>query len=255
MDFLFGEVDNLESVPDTFRVLYSDAPDSSGKYQVKPDMSPVANSLLGLNKSLQASRKEAKARTPVDLSALSEYGATPDEIAQAFKAKRDELETSLAQGDKAKLNVDKIRDELSKAHAMETAKLKERETGLLGEIRNLRVTQVAMAAIVDQKGDPELLMPFVNQQIQVVEENGKFVTYVVDAQGDRRYSGVTGQPMTVEELVKEMKSNAKYGRLFESDHQSGGGGTDTRGTRTPPPRGNQTRSSVDKISAGLKSRR
>ena len=73
----------------------------------------------------------------------------------------------------------------------------------------LLVENNATNAVVDAKGVPELLMPFIKGQVKVIEEDGSFNVYVVDPQGDRRYSGITGQPMNIKELVMEMKANEK----------------------------------------------
>lgn len=252
MDFQFGEVTDLGGVPEQFRSFYNPDP-VDGKYQVLDTFGGAASAILGLNKSLKAARLEARARN-VDLTPLSEFGSTPEEIAEKVKNRIAELETALAQGDKAKLNVDKVRDELSKNHAAELGKTKEREAVLLGEIRRMTVTQSAIAAIVDLKGEPDLLMPFVTNQVQVVEEGGKFNVYVVDAAGDRRYSGATGAPMTIGELVKEMKSNPKFSRLFDAEQQSGGGGMPPGGGGSRIPRTQEKLTSVDRISRGLAGR-
>lgn len=253
MDFQFGEVDDLSTVPEPFRPLYgTEAQD--GKYVVRPEYAGAASAYLGLNKSLKAAREDAKRKTPVDLAPLSSYGQTPEEIAKTVKAKIDELETSLSQGDKAKLNLDKVREELTKAHQAELGALKSREEALLAEIRASKVDAQAVAAIADQKGDPELLLPFVMKSLQVVEEDGKFNVYVVDGAGDRRYSGVTGQPMTIAELVKEMKANAKFSRLFEAEQQRGGGGLPPGSGSGSGKRSEGNVSSVTRISRGLANR-
>lgn len=250
MDFEFGVVDSLTNVPEQFRGIYQEGGD--GKYAVGNAYKGVAEAVTGLNKSLKAARAEAKANTPVDLSPLADYGKTPEEIKVAVVAKQKELEDQLAgKSGEAKLNLDKIREDLAAAHAQELKKANARGEALQNQLYGVLMKNAATAAIAEEKGDIELLMPFIQNQVKVIEEDGEFKALVVDASGDRRYSGITGQPLTVKELVKEMKANEKYGRLFESEHQQGGGGMPPGAGNRPPPQKGKPLSANEKIAAGL----
>lgn len=249
MDFEFQEVESLDVVPEQFRGLYAEA---DGKFRLNETYKGVAEAVTGLNRSLKASRAEAKALkgSKVDLSALADFGDSPEAIAQAVQDRIKELEGQLANGDKAKLNLDKVKEDLAKAHSKDLEKVTKRSEALQTQLYGLLVENAATTAIAELKGIPELLMPFVKTQVNVVEEEGEFRVFVVDAQGDRRYSGVTGQPMSIKELVSEMKANEKFGRLFESEAPQGGG-TPPGGARRPANAPAGERSSVDKIAAGL----
>lgn len=250
MDFEFQEVESLDAVPEQFRPLYAEA---DGKYKLNDTHKGVAEAVVGLNRSLKASRAEAKAMkaAKVDLSELADFGDDPATIAASVKAKIEELNGQLANGDKAKVNIDKIKEDLAKAHSKDLEKISKRSDALQGQLYGLLVENAATAAISELKGVPELLMPFVKTQVNVLEEDGEFRVFVVDAQGDRRYSGVTGQPMSIKELVAEMKANEKFGRLFESDQQQGGGGTNPNGSRRQVQQQKGEMSATDKIKAGL----
>lgn len=249
MDFEFQEVESLDVVPEQFRGLYAEA---DGKFRLNETYKGVAEAVNGLNRSLKASRAEAKALkgSKVDLSALADFGDSPEAIAQAVQDRIKELESQLANGDKAKLNLDKVKEDLAKAHSKDLEKVTKRSEALQTQLYGLLVENAATTAIAELKGIPELLMPFVKTQVNVVEEEGEFRVFVVDVQGDRRYSGVTGQPMSIKELVSEMKANEKFGRLFESEAPQGGG-TPPGGARRPSQQPAGERSSVDKIAAGL----
>lgn len=249
MDFEFGVVESLDKVPEQFRGLYHEG--DGGKFTVNPDYKGVADAVIGLNKSLKASREDAKKRTTVDLTPLADFGDSPETIKAAVQAKIDELQGELAKGDKAKLNLDKIKEDMAKAHSAELTKEKTRAQALQGQLYKLLVENTATTAIVDAKGTPELLMPFVANQVKVVEEDGEFKVFVVDAQSDRRYSSVTGQPMTIKELIAEMKANEKFGRLFESENDKGGGTGARPGTTQKPPARREELSATAKIAAGL----
>jgi hypothetical protein len=240
------EVEQLDRVPEPFRPLYAEG--EGGKFRLGDSYKGVATAVVGLNTALKAARKEAKARN-VDLTPLSEFGATPEEIKTKVTARLTELQTQLAEG--GKVNVEKIKKEFAEANGVELKKLNTRNEALQGQLYKLLVENEATSAVLGAKGIPELVLPFVKNQVKVVEENGAMSVYVVDAAGDRRYSGVTGQPMTLVELVGELKTNPKYGRLFEADTNSGGGLDPVSGKRPPAPPKTEM-SSLDKISAGLR---
>lgn len=256
MDFDFNEnqqVDNLEKVPQDFRGLYVEGED--GKYKLDSENESVKSAVSAvtrLNQALRAARADAKAKgeKSVDLSPLEDFGKTPDEIRQAFDSRIEELRTELTKDGDAKVNLDKIKQEMATAHAKDLEKREAREKALQDQLYGMLVKSEAVNAIAEAKGDTELLMPFIVNQVKVVEEDGQFQAYVVDPQGDRRYSGVTGQPMTIKELVAEMKGNEKYGRLFESEQPPGGGTPPGGPSQRPAPRTQQL-SANEKISAGL----
>lgn len=248
MDFEFTPVDDVNKVPEQFRGLYAQGDD--GKFDVNPDFKSVADAVTGLNKALKAERAAAKARTPVDLSPLADFGDNPAAIKEAVDTKLKELQDELAKGGDAKLNLDKIKSDLAAAHAKEVEKANKRGEALQSQLYGLLVENAATAAVVELKGVPELLLPFIKNQVKVIEENGEFKVFVVDGAGDQRYSGVTGSPMTIKELVAEMKANEKYGRLFESETPPGGGMPPGGGRQAPRQQGREL-SANEKIAAGL----
>lgn len=252
MDFDFvanATVDDLQLVPEQFRGFYTE---KDGSHTIAEQFVPLTTLTSGLAKSLKAARAEAKANkgTAIDLSPLSEFGATPAEIAEKFRTDLEDLQDKLAKG--VKLDPEKIKSELSKGF---DTKLAEKDTMLKSmEIalhQNL-VTAEATRAIAESKGVPELLLPHISAAVKVVNDAGKYRVAVVDSDGDARVSSTTGQPMTIADLVREMKSSPVFGRAFESETAQGGGAKPGQ-QRQPPARTTQVMSSVDKIKAGLSS--
>jgi hypothetical protein len=244
------EVDSLDAVPEAFRPLYA-AKDN--KFVLGETFKPTAGAISALSKSMKAIRDENKGLkgSKIDLSELAEFGATPAEIKAAVAAKIDELTGELAKGKDGKINLEKIKQELAAGHAKELEKGNAKVTALTNQLYDLLVTQQATSAVAEEKGVPELLMPFLKDKVKVIEEDGKFNVFVVDAAGDRRYSGTTGAPMSVKELVKEMKANEKYARLFDSTTNTGGGkqSQSSQQTKTTTTTGELT--GIAKIKAGL----
>lgn len=250
MEFDFSQpVTDVNAIPAEFRPLYVE---KDGKHVLNETFQPVAGAVVGLNRSLKAAREEAATAKKgiVDLSALTEFGATPAEIKTAFDARVAEL---TAKGGDATKAVEKVRQEMTTANAKALELANGRTTALQTQLYTHLVRGEATKAIAEAKGVPELLLPFVEKSIKVVDNDGAFTPIVVDEKGEQRYSGVTGQPMSIKELVAEMKGNtAVYGRLFDSDKQAGGAGTKPGAARAAQrTTGADVKSSNAKIAAGL----
>lgn len=249
MDFEFAEVDDVAKVPEQFRGLYKEQ--EGGKFGVDPNFKGVSEAVLGLNRALRAERQAAKDRKVVDLTPLADFGATPEDIKTAF-------ETRLAEASKGKdgdvtKQIEGVKNGLNAAHAKAMDAATARNTALQNQLYGLLVENSATAAVAELKGVPELLLPFIKNQVKVTEADGAFVVTVLDGAGEPRY-GATGQLMTIKELVTEMKANEKYGRLFESEAGSGSGMPPGGGRRVPAKPGEKELTATEKIAAGLKNR-
>jgi hypothetical protein len=244
------EVETLDVVPENFRVFYTEGETGFKLNSEEPAISVAVASITGLAKSLNAARNDAK-NNKVDLSPLADFGTNPAEIAESVTTRMEELNKQIKDGGKAKIDVEKIKAELSSAHSADIEKRQAREQALTNQLYGMLVTSEATTAITANKGIPELLMPFVKDQVQVVEQDGKMTAYVVDAEGSQRYSGTTGAPMTINELIMEMKSNKQFGRVFESDTPSGPGSPPRQQSQHIKPADGEL-SATQKIANGLK---
>jgi len=260
MEFDFSQnqtVAALDAVPEDFRGLYKAKAD--GGFALDSDSPGVKSAVAAvtrLNVALKASRAEAKEHKAkaVDLAPLQAYGKTPDEIAATVSAKLEELQAQAAGSKDAKLNLDKIKADFAAAHAVEKAAMEKRAEALKGQLYGHLVESQALAALAGKAKRPELVLPFIKNQVQTVEEDGAFKVFVVDKASDRRFSGATGSAMTINELVKEMAASETYGVLFNSETPSGGGKA-PGSSRIPAAHATQERTSLDKIKAGLSRRR
>jgi hypothetical protein len=246
-------VSNIDIVPQDFRGLYVEG--DNGEFKLDSDNAGVKSAVAAvvrLNEALNASRQEARTlkSSQVDLSPLTDFGDTPEAIAATVKDKLKAFEDELAKGKDAKLNLDKIKEDLAKTYAKESEGKDARINALTGQLYDLMVKNDATRAIAEEKGDVELLMPFVTQQVKPVEEDGQFKVFVVDNEKERRYSGTTGQPMTIKELVQEMKGQERYGKLFESTTPSGPG-MKPGARRGAGPQQREEMTANQKIAAGL----
>lgn len=118
----------------------------------------------------------------------------------------------------------------------------ERNALLTSTVEDLLVTQTARADIIAAKGVPELLLPHISKMTRVGEKDGKFHVEVIDKDGNVRIGDTRGNPMTIAQLVEEMRGSEVFGRAFEGDgttgtgkqpNTGGGNGTLKRSTMTP----------------------
>ena len=263
MEFDFAQntsVADLNKVPTDFRGLYTEKTEGDKKTYVldseNPGVKSAVAAITGLNNALKSARAEAKQKgTQVDLTPLSEYGTDPAAIAAKVKETIEAL-----QGQIKGVDVNKIKADLEKPWGEKLSKAEQKAKAAEASFHARVVVGDAKAAIASHKGDVDLLLPFVLQSCKVVtKDDGSLDVVVVDEQGSVRYSGVTGQPMTPAERVAEMKSNEKFGKLFQSEAPRGGGTVPGNGASRPgvPTRpagggnGGGDLSPTAKISAGL----
>ena len=109
-------------------------------------------------------------------------------------------------------------------------------------VEDLLITQTARADIIAAKGSPELLLPHIAKMTRVSEKDGKFLVEVLDKEGNVRIGDTKGNPMTIAQLVEEMRGSDVFGRAFEGDgttgtgkapHTGGGNGPLKRSQMTP----------------------
>lgn len=257
MEFDFSAnrvVDTLDKIPEDFRGLYVQK-EEGGKYVLNDDgpTKAAVAAIVRLNTALKAARTEAKNNKEkiVDLSALSDFGSSPEEILQGFNAKLEELKTGSTKT--VEQQVSKIKEDLAKAHAAEGEKKDKRAKALEGQLFSLLGTGAAKKWLKELGAvDEDLALPHVLPSLKAIEANGEYDVRVVDEVGDVRYSGVTGAPMTVKELVAEMKTKQKFAPLFKSETPQGGGTQPGGPTRQPLAPQAGEKNSVQKISEGLK---
>lgn len=245
--------DQIGTVPSDFRPFYSEKPDAEGKFTLRSDdpvVSSAVRTISGLGKALGSERKitEKLKGTKIDLTPLAEFGATPEEI-------RTAIDTRLTEAKKGSgVNVEKIKEDLGKAYADRIKASDTRAETLQNQLHGLLVDNEVSKALAGKAATPktvEMLMPYIRQNIRVVEEDGKVQVFVVDSAGDKKFSPTTGSPMTVGELVEAMSKDKDFAPFFASTTPAGMPGPG----RTNQPAGRQTNpgelSAHEKIKAGL----
>jgi hypothetical protein len=262
MKFLFNpSVDSIDDVPSDFRALYEEG--EGGKHVLKSDefSKNAISAISGLSNALTASRAEARdlktKSKGIDLSPLSEYGDSPESIAEKFAEALTEAGKGKKSAEDIERQVTKIKADLATDYETKLLKATERGDGFKGQLYTHLVTSEAMTALAEAGSiKAELALPFVAGQVKVSEsEDGQFGVHVVDKAGDLRYSGSTSAPMSVKELVAEMKADKEFAPLWKSEAREGGGAPPEPRPKRQSGNDDSEKSPLDKINAGLAARK
>lgn len=248
------EVSTLDGVPEQFRSLYKESED--GKFTLDSENASIkgaVEALVGLSTALGASRGDAdKLRSQiVDLTPLKAYGDSPETIKTGVEEKLAELQKQVKDGVNVEEALDRQRTEMTAQHERNRRALETRVEALQGQLYGQMVDRETIEAVGDSADNPRLILPFVRARVKTVESDGELAVRVLDEKNEIRFSGTTGLPMTVAELVREMQGSTEYASLFRSEARSGSGhrpGTGGGGASRSASDGMNSR---QKIAAGL----
>jgi hypothetical protein len=228
-------VSSLDDVPEDVRGRYeADADGKTWRLQVEMD---DENNPVPLKRALARARTEKDAAEKAlklyqeEIPDLDEYREVKAKLAKleaqgkGDSPKAEELETRLAA----------LRAELEAGYAKESKKDKaarkeaeERADAATANLERILLTGEATRAIAGAKGRVKPLLPSVLPHLKAVEVNGERVVRVYKG-GEERLNPKTGDPMTADELVAEMKGQDDYAPLFEGSQAQGSGARATSG--------------------------
>lgn len=234
-------VDAIEAVPEALREFYVAGDDGKFRLDGVEDTAVLKRSLENAKKE----RTEAKTALAKELEAAQERmkGFDPDEYA-ALKKERDEREIQSAT---KKGEFEKLKAQLLERQQTELAAKDQLNKAMRSSLESYLVDSEATRAIASAKGVPELLLPHVRAQVRVIEDGGRFAAKVVDRDGNPRIGDANGEPMTINQLVAEMRQSEIYGRAFEASGASGSGASQSRSAAGGGQKG-ITRSAFDALS-------
>lgn len=178
-------------------------------------------------KQQQEAARRAERALKTQVEKWEKLGKTDEEISALIAAEEQNKQTALERAGEW----DKLKEQMNNKHKEEikrweglTEAEKQNNIKLRGRLERYLVDAKATAAIAAAEGEPELLLPIVKRFMKVTEDpdTGEFSTSIVDDKGGARVNG-KGDPLTVDELLAEMKSSEKLGRAFKASGSSGGG--------------------------------
>jgi hypothetical protein len=242
------KVADINTVPADFRPMYKQEADGF-VFDAENPVVKSAMSVIGTLKKTNGvirSERDAATKNKIDFSPLADYGQTPTEVVAAFLAQKAELEAQIKN-----VNIDDIKKGVGKEFEKKLVLREKREAQLQKQLQKTLVKNGCAAALAAQKGNIKLLLPYMEGQVQLVEENEEFHARVVDDAGKVRF-GANGH-MTLDELAAEFKANAEFGACFASEAPAGGGTKPGTTNQVPAPRNTAaaTMTAEEKIRMGL----
>lgn len=210
---LKAKIAKLEDVPEAQRALYVE---KDGSFVLDLEGAKLDDDVQGLERSRSQVLHDNK-KLVERLKAFEAAGIEPEDVSDllALKQKADDSKQKQTE-------IEKVTAQLN-AYDKKSAKWAEREGQLVGEIRRLHIETAALSALSELKGSAKLMLPVIRSQVDVVEENGAWKPFVKDALGQRRIAGTNGEPLSIKDLVVELKSDPEYSRAFEGAGGSGSG--------------------------------
>lgn len=215
-------VETIDVVPEAARGFYKE---SEGKFVL--DVESVDGFALedvsGLKSTLG---KEMTLRKKLEKDVLKFRDIDPDKAREAI-SKLEELGNVDPSKDADKIVSERLeaaKRQLLAKHGEELQTRDGRIGALTKTVEGLLIDQAATVALAEAKGSVELLLPHVQRHTRVREDaNGKFVVEVVDKDGNARIGNAKGDPMTISDLVQEMRKSDAFGRAFDGSGASGSG--------------------------------
>jgi hypothetical protein len=239
-------VDTIEDVPESIRDEYKQGDD--GKFHLanfvpKDKVEDVSGLKSALQKERENARKAAKERDELRTTLGDDFDPEQYKILKQQAAERAQLDAE------RKGEWDKLRGQMTEAHAKELDKRAKREQTLVQTLTVERIDKEAAMVCNELKGNATLLMPHIRAQTKLIEEDGAFHVRILDAKGNPRVNA-DGKFLGIRDLVSEMQGQDVYAGAFAGTGNSGGGSHGTEGGKGggngggKPPTGNLKRSTM-----------
>lgn len=228
-------VTDLSSVDESHRSLYVER---DGMYQL--DVEPVTRigdrevhisleDTSGLRKNFQSSQSRIREME----SRLGKFGdINPEDVARSFQ----ELETLRAESGDLTEKANKLAEgrvnQVTAQFDNERQAANKRIEALESNLRNSLVDTQIQNAILKAGGEDatvQMMKRHIADHVTMREVNGKYIAEVIDPNtGDVRIGDSSGNPMTIDQLVKEFKESDVYGNAWPGTGRQGLGNQDSK---------------------------
>lgn len=192
-----NDVTDLNAVPEQYRGLYQPGQEGFTLDPLLAEKLDVSGLLSALDKergNAQGFEKELKAWQALGPDPETAWASRQKALAAEFT---EQFDAVLAEKD------------------AEITRLKELNADFL-------ITTRATEALLKAGGSVELLMPHIRAAVTLVEEEGAPSLRIIDTDGSLREKS-EGVPLTVEDLVAEMRSSPVFARAFNPTGSKGSG--------------------------------
>lgn len=198
--------------------------EKDGKYTFEFE---TPNEVSGLRKN--------KEQLLMDLAKVKEAlkgyeGIDPAKYAELVKAHEDAERAALEGKGQWQVLEQQLKDQATQREKQLLEKhqkeIEERDTSIksLSDALEAKLVDAeVVSALSKHTKAVKLLEPHVKARVKVFNEDGKFTAKVIDEKGNPRIGDAQGTPMTIEQLVEEMKASEDYLRAFDANTVGGGG--------------------------------
>ena len=157
---------------------------------------------------------------------LSKYeGVDLDEYSKLKKRMSEIEEKNLIDGGE----FEQVKQKMLEQFEAEKNEIVEGKTKLMGQLEGMMVDSAIISAINEANGNAKLLTPLMKQRVQAVDKDGEIAVKVFDKEGKPAVNG-KGEPLTINDLIDELKSDDDYAGAFNASGLSGGGARRANGS-------------------------
>jgi hypothetical protein len=181
----------------------------------------VAALIADNEKGLKANQAELLKDVKATKAKLSAYeGVDPEKYKQLEAAAAEaERKKAAAEGDFKSLE-----QQLTKKYESMIEVERGEKTKLRTSMERNLVDAAAAQELAKHSDSPKMLLPHIRAQMKVVEQDGEFYARVVDGNGNVRIgTGQGSAPMSLSELIEEMKQDKEFAPAFRGSGSSGSG--------------------------------
>lgn len=123
-------------------------------------------------------------------------------------------------------------EQMAKEHRLELEKREASAKKLKMKLEKEMIESVASRALAEEKGVAALLLPHIQRRTRLRENGDDYIVEVLTDNGQEVAVNGQGQPLSIQELVREYKASETFGRAFEGTTASGAGTGQSAGTST-----------------------
>lgn len=195
---LKATIESLDDVQKEFQGLYV-KDESTGIYRLDLEQDPNAN------KEAEELRKERE-----------RLKAQNDRLLEEKKKEQEKARQAEEERARREKDVESLERTWKERHDKEVAEAQQRTNMLMNALESQMVNGVALRIATDVSDSPDLILPHIQSRLRATEENGRWVTRVVDVNGN-------ATAMTIEELAEQIKAEKRFAPLIRGTKAAGGG--------------------------------
>lgn len=191
-------IEDLDEVQKEFQGLYV-KDEASGVFRLDLEQDPNAN------KETEELRKERERLKAQNDRLLAEKKQEQEKARQA--------EEERARRDK---DVESLERTWKERHNREMSDAQQRTNALMNALESQMVNGVALRIATEISDSADLILPHVQARLRASEENGRWITRVVDVNGN-------ATAMSIDELTEQLKNEKRFAPLIRGTKAAGGG--------------------------------